>query len=44
MADLIEASHLIHKTLADDYICTYEPIDMCWHIKIKKEIEQYERY
>lgn len=44
MADLIEASHLIKKPLSDNYEYTYEPIDMCWHIRIKKEIELYERY
>jgi hypothetical protein len=44
MADLIEASYLIKKPLASDYECRYEPIDMCWHIRIKKEISLYERY
>ena len=44
MADLIEASYLIKKPLASDYECRYEPIDMCWHIRKKKEIELYERY
>ena len=44
MEDLIEASHLIKKPLSQNYEYTYEPIDRCWHIRIKKEIELYERY
>lgn len=44
MEDLIEASYLIKKPLSSNYECTYEPTDMCWHIRIKKEIELYERY
>jgi hypothetical protein len=44
MEDLIEASHLIKKPLSQNYEYTYEPRDMTWHIRIKKEIELYERY
>ena len=44
MEDLIEASHLIKKPLSSNYEYTYEPSNMTWHIKIKKEIELYERY
>ena len=44
MEDLIEASYLIKKPLASDYQCRYEPSERTWYIKIKKEIELYERY
>lgn len=44
MADLIEASYLIDKPLFDDYECTYEPKDMCWHIRIKKNVRAAARY
>ena len=44
MDDLIEASYLIKKPLSSDYECRYEPSEWTWYIRIKKEIELYERY
>lgn len=44
MDDLIEASYLIKKPLSSDYEYRYEPSERTWHIRIKKEIELYERY